>query len=367
MADQQQPPPPQPNQLAAAHPGPPSFWKHFTPDNIERIEKLRAEKSTNQKGADKPSYKLPPRILDLPVELRYLQPPEPPTSGSYRTLGQIHKIKDELPTLEESEVERLYTPPDTPTGTGTHGDRALILKRIAKSLLLNYLELVGIMSINPEQSHEKISDLNTLFVNFHHLLNEYRPHQARESLILMMQDQLDRSRAETEGIMKMKEKVEGLLESLGQINFADEEIVGCLGAVRPGIWLKDGCTADSRRLHASSLMVTYANHLRSNPETRLFDEGYLTRRLTIKNYNNVDTYNSNPHTNTASPNLKANQKPYEMCTSNSTGLVNRNGPGSAASSTISDIVKGTNTTGKTKCLECDGYECCCIPIPCTVM
>ncbi|KAF7890787.1 uncharacterized protein EAF01_010596 [Botrytis porri] len=60
-------------------------------------------------------------------------------------------------------------------------------------------------------------------------------------------------------------------------------------------------------------------------------------------------------------------KQLKMCTSTSTGLVNRNGPGSAASSTISDIVKGTSTTGKTKCLECDGYECCCIPIPCTVM
>lgn len=40
----------------------------------------------------------------------------------------------------------------------------------------------------------------------------------------MMQDQLDRSRAETEGIMKMKEKVEGLLESFGQVNFADDDI-----------------------------------------------------------------------------------------------------------------------------------------------
>ncbi|PQE07747.1 hypothetical protein CJF31_00007566 [Rutstroemia sp. NJR-2017a BVV2] len=56
-----------------------------------------------------------------------------------------------------------------------------------------------------------------------------------------------------------------------------------------------------------------------------------------------------------------------MCTSSSSTLVNRNGPGSAASSTISNIVKGTNSTGKTKCIECDGYECCCIPIPCTVM
>lgn len=71
------------------------------------------------------------------------------------------------------------------------------------------------------QHSEKIQDLRTLFINFHHLLNEYRPHQARESLILMMQDQLERSRAETEGIMKMKGEVEGILEGLGDIGLGD--------------------------------------------------------------------------------------------------------------------------------------------------
>jgi hypothetical protein len=56
-----------------------------------------------------------------------------------------------------------------------------------------------------------------------------------------------------------------------------------------------------------------------------------------------------------------------MCTSAS-NLVNYNGPGSAASSTIASIVKPEGgAAGKTKCIECDGYECCCIPIPCTVM
>lgn len=74
------------------------------------------------------------------------------------------------------------------------------------------------------QYEEKVKDLQTLFINFHHLLNEYRPHQARESLILMMQDQLDRSRAETEGIMKMKEKVEGILEGLGQAKLVETEV-----------------------------------------------------------------------------------------------------------------------------------------------
>ncbi|KAK1842368.1 hypothetical protein CCHR01_15009 [Colletotrichum chrysophilum] len=82
------------------------------------------------------------------------------------------------------------------------------------------------------------------------------------------------------------------------------------------------------------------------------------------------------------------------CGSTSTGLVNRNGPGSAASSIVESIVKPAEATGgKAKCFEypllygpprplfllfkgrahgeeelrCDGVECCCIPIPCTVM
>lgn len=59
-------------------------------------------------------------------------------------------------------------------------------------------------------------------MNFHHLLNEYRPHQARESLILLMQDQLDRSRAETQGIRDMKEKVEGILEGLSQAKLIEQ-------------------------------------------------------------------------------------------------------------------------------------------------
>lgn len=62
----------------------------------------------------------------------------------------LWQIKNELPPLEEG-IEQIYTPPTTPTGTGNHEDRKLILKRFAKSLLLNFLELVGTMSIHPEQ------------------------------------------------------------------------------------------------------------------------------------------------------------------------------------------------------------------------
>lgn len=83
---------------------------------------------------------------------------------------------------------------------------------------------MGIMSVNPEQYAEKIQDLRTLFINFHHLLNEYRPHQARESLIMMMEDQLERSKNETAGIERMKAKVEEILNELGQAKLANGDM-----------------------------------------------------------------------------------------------------------------------------------------------
>jgi len=217
MAEQQQA-----NALAAAFPSPPPFWQHFTPENLSRIAALRAASTPDGKGGALLDAARA-RLLDLPPELRFLQPPEPPAEGVYRCFGDIYNLNEELPSLEEQGIEQLYP---TPTILeGKHSDRAFILKRIAKSLLLNFLELVGILSVNPEQYEDKIKDLRTLFINFHHLLNEYRPHQARESLILMMQDQLDRSRAETEGILRMKERVESLLDVLGQPKPVEMDVV----------------------------------------------------------------------------------------------------------------------------------------------
>ncbi|PMD65740.1 MED7-domain-containing protein [Hyaloscypha bicolor E] len=217
----------QQNVLAAAFPTPPPFWQSFTPENLSSISSLRAAEpqSSSSKVEPDPATELPIRLLDLPAELRCLQPPEPPVEGLYRCFGDLYNMNDPLPSLEEQGIEQLYTPPLTPTSNngGKHTDRALILKRIAKSLLLNFLELVGIMSVNPEQYQEKIQDLRTLFINFHHLLNEYRPHQARESLIQMMQTQLERSRAETQGIREMKMKVEGILEGLSHAKLAEEK------------------------------------------------------------------------------------------------------------------------------------------------
>lgn len=73
---------------------------------------------------------------------------------------------------------------------------------------------MGTLSVSPEQFESKVQDLRNLFINAHHLLNLYRPHQARESLIMMMEEQLNHSREEIKQMDKVKADIENVLEQL---------------------------------------------------------------------------------------------------------------------------------------------------------
>jgi mediator of RNA polymerase II transcription subunit 7 len=85
------------------------------------------------------------------------------------------------------------------------------LKKIVQSLMVNFLELIDVLSKNPKLKDEKLQDIIQLFKNAHKLINDYRPHQARETLILMMEEQLEKRRVEVADIMKMKERIEEIL------------------------------------------------------------------------------------------------------------------------------------------------------------
>ncbi|KAF2971556.1 hypothetical protein GQX73_g1967 [Xylaria multiplex] len=209
----------EPQQIASTWPPPPPFWKEFTPDNVARIEDLRKEAAESSGIQNSSNIRLGP---GLPRELRNLQPPPEPENGEWRVFGDRYALKDELPQLDDGEIRRLFPDPDERDQDGKHFDRATILKRLAKSLLLNFLELTGLLATSPEAAEEKITDLRDLFINFHHLINEYRPHQARESLITMMQSQLDRTRAETNAIRDAKDKAERVLEGLSSLTIEDQ-------------------------------------------------------------------------------------------------------------------------------------------------
>lgn len=53
-------------------------------------------------------------------------------------------------------------------------------------------------------------------MNIHYLVNGYRPHQARETVIEMVREQIRKRREEIEGVKSMQRKVEEVLGGLGQ-------------------------------------------------------------------------------------------------------------------------------------------------------
>jgi mediator of RNA polymerase II transcription subunit 7 len=157
----------QPSQ-SSTFPNPPPFWKDFTPENVARIEELRSAAAAND-GGDAATAKL----TGLPPELISLQPPPEPVDGKWRVFSDQYtvciglsswvrkrmltarlQLDDKLPSLEDQGIERLVPQglgSDDSNKDGKHVDRAFELKRLAKSLLLNFLELVGTLSIAPEQ------------------------------------------------------------------------------------------------------------------------------------------------------------------------------------------------------------------------
>ncbi|KAI9150269.1 LOW QUALITY PROTEIN: Mediator of RNA polymerase II transcription subunit 7 [Paramyrothecium foliicola] len=209
MADQE------PHSLASTFPNPPPFWKDFTPDRVSRIKQLR-KTHISQNGGDE----LTVRVPELPEDLITLQAPAEPEDGRWRVFGDQYMLDDKLPSLEEQGITNLPSLSTSVPKDAKHYDRALELKRLAKSLLLNFLELTGVLSRNPGFAEAKMADLRTLFINMHHILNEYRPHQARESAIEMMQEHLDHTRAETVAIRTQVDKARRVLEGLGSLSVA---------------------------------------------------------------------------------------------------------------------------------------------------
>jgi mediator of RNA polymerase II transcription subunit 7 len=101
-----------------------------------------------------------------------------------------------------------------PASASSNLDRQNYLFRFNRSILLTYIELLGIVALNPTSEHkdEKLKHILTMVTNMHALINEYRPHQARETLINIMQEQVERKKREVEGVKKMKERVRDVLE-----------------------------------------------------------------------------------------------------------------------------------------------------------
>ncbi|KAJ1953608.1 Mediator of RNA polymerase II transcription subunit 7, partial [Linderina pennispora] len=166
-------------QLDAAFPAPPDYYQHFTDANLAN-----------------------------PSDDAYLDPPPPLTSGDYSMFGRTYKVHEQLPTLSEQSATQLY-----PEGAI---DRVVELRKLNHSVLFEFLEMVDILIKDPSQFGERSAGVHNIFVNMHHLINEYRGHQAMETLKVMVAGQIERRREAAERVREtcaeLEEKIRGLKE-----------------------------------------------------------------------------------------------------------------------------------------------------------
>lgn len=193
----------QPKQLPEApFPAPPPFWRYFTASHEKQLKEIESsEESLEEK---------------LPLHLTYLRPPPPPPTSAehYTTFGQKQVLDPTKPS--SLPTDQLLFNPDDP-----EINLAALLSRLTKSLLLNFLELTSVLSLDPTKHEEKMEDIRQLLVNCHVVINMYRPHQARESVKEMLETMLEDGQREINDCDRLQQKVEEFLDNLGTSTVAD--------------------------------------------------------------------------------------------------------------------------------------------------
>ncbi|KAG2455716.1 MED7 polymerase, partial [Polypterus senegalus] len=166
--------------------------------------------------------------------------PPPPVKDSYMMFGNQFQCDDLIiRPLESQGIERLHP---------MQFDHKKELKKLNMSILVNFLDLLDILIKSPGsiKREEKLEDLKLLFVHMHHLINEYRPHQARETLRVMMEVQ-KRQRLETaERFQKHLERVIEMIQS-------------CLASLPDDLPQSGGTTAGALRLKSEPMDIEDVN------------------------------------------------------------------------------------------------------------
>ncbi|XP_023229736.1 mediator of RNA polymerase II transcription subunit 7-like [Centruroides sculpturatus] len=146
--------------------------------------------------------------------------PPKPVQDMYSMFGvQFHADDVIIRPLESQGIRRLYP---------QNYDHKRELKKLNHSILVNFLDMLDILIRCPDTSkrEEKRDDISLLFIHIHHLINEFRPHQARETLRVMLEVQKRQRLETTERFQKHLEKVTEILQNT-LANLPDSSDVDC--------------------------------------------------------------------------------------------------------------------------------------------
>lgn len=218
------------NNLSSTYPFPPSYFTYFTDENIKKLKEFQ-----EQNEGKEPSF-----------PLNILIPPTKPEGKAYRSFGNQWQFDNTIMSLKDVGIPQLYKlgeDPEEKTKTEEAGSeikqedtnenkandiktRSQELKKLVHSLLIKFVELCGVMSISPEQFPAVVEEIRIILINTHHLMNEYRPHQSRESLLSLLQQQVDKTKDEVKDLKQknndIRQKIAGLTKRFKQIGNNDD-------------------------------------------------------------------------------------------------------------------------------------------------
>lgn len=214
------------------------------------------------------------------------------------SLGKI-KVKSE-PTLngtKSSVAPRRFLNPNQ------HKNE---LKKLNHSILVSYLELLDVLvkapcsEIEGQQEtlrEQKLNDLSVLFKNIHHLINELRPHQARDALICHMESQKQERLEQIEKFRQHLERCVNVLEtcissidtadnSIKRATISNDELTKMLSLVNSlGRMLNETNTSKNKPNNIDNRKETIINH-RHNHNTYQHNHNHNNYENNIKNSNN---------------------------------------------------------------------------------
>lgn len=212
--------------ISSLYPPPPPYFKFFTEDNLKKYKEWKdsiiednenSDDSKNDNNNNKNDDKSSPQGV-----LKFLEPPKAPEGTHYRGYGNLWSFEDKLPNLKDSGWKQLYQANDESI---TSDIKISELHKLMDSLLLNFLELIGAVSIDPQQFHLKIEDLKLILININHILNTYRPHQSRESLIMLLKKHVESKKQEIKEIDNVTTDIKSKLKAfINDGSFTDQEM-----------------------------------------------------------------------------------------------------------------------------------------------
>ncbi|KAI5958357.1 MED7 [Candida theae] len=204
--------------ISSLYPPPPPFAKYFTDENLAQLAEIQSSvnknDAANNNDGDNDNDNDNDNDEHIKGELKFLVPPKVPSGTQYRGYGNIWSFKDKLPNLKDTQWEQLYDDANLTSET-----KIKELHKMMDSLLLNFVELIRLLSVDPQQFEPKVKDMSLLLINFNHILNTYRPHQSRESLIMLLRKQIQAKRKEIENINSVCEEVKSKIVAMTTEDF----------------------------------------------------------------------------------------------------------------------------------------------------